>query len=77
MSLLEDIDQAVIETERKQDCPLCVYIRDQDDIYVKDALARAAAGRIGRDKLVAILQKLETGIGKRTVTRHRQEGHTP
>ena len=77
MSLLDDLNQAESETTIGKTCSLCEYILGQEDEDTKAGLTRAAAGTIGRDKLIAILKNHETGIGHRTVTRHRTEGHTP
>lgn len=72
MSLLEDLKAALPGPS----CTLCAYINDQDG-ELKEALTSAAAGTIGRDKLVAILKRNGTGIGRRTLERHRREGHQP
>jgi len=75
MSLLDDLKAAQAETNGDKPCPLCLLIDSEQDEETKQWLTGAAAGNIGRDKLVAVLAKHQTGIGKRTVTRHRQEGH--
>lgn len=75
MSLLDDINQAEAETSIGKGCPLCEYIASVPDAETQEALRGAAAGTIGRDKLIAILAKHETGIGRRTVERHRTERH--
>jgi hypothetical protein len=76
VSLLEDLRQAEVETARAQPCPLCEYIGTLDGV-VKSALRDAAAGTIGIKKLESIMQAHETGIGRRTIIRHRQETHQP
>lgn len=75
MSLLDDINEAEAETSIGKGCPLCEYIESIEEPETQEALRGAAAGTIGRDKLVAILAKHGTGIGRRTVERHRTEGH--
>lgn len=78
MSLLEDLKAARVESNHGRVCPLCEYIATIDDDETREALIEASApGNIGRDKLVAVLAKNKTGIGHRTIRRHRQEGHTP
>jgi len=79
MSLLDDLKTAKAETDGdvRRQCQLCLFVQAEQDDETKQWLASAAAGSIGRDKFVAILQKHNTGIGKRTVARHRQEGHQP
>lgn len=76
-SLLDDLAKARRETDINAGCPLCSYIRETEDEPTKRLLTEAAAGSIGRDKLVAILRAHETGMGRRTVERHRREEHTP
>lgn len=79
MTLYDDLQQAERETagERARTCPLCEYIQSLDPGPTQIALMSAAAGTIGIRKLEAIMQKHETGVGRRTITRHRKEGHTP
>lgn len=76
MGLLEDLDQAKLAAAHITPCPLCDYINDQD-VYTKAALKEAAGGTIGVNKLAAILRQYDTGIGRRTIERHRREEHTP
>ena len=77
MALLDDLNDALDERAKFDGCTLCILIRKQADGTTKQALTEAAAGTIGRDKLLAILRKHNTGIGNRTVERHRREEHTP
>jgi len=80
MSLLEDLREAEGALTRAgltDTCLLCEYIRATEDEETREALTACAAGTIGRDKLAAILKRQATGIGKRTIIRHREEGHTP
>lgn len=77
MSLLEDLQRGEVESARALPCPLCEYIRATEDEVTREALASAAAGSIGIQKLTAILFKHGTGIGRRTVERHRNERHEP
>jgi hypothetical protein len=73
--LLTDLEQGEREANIDGACPLCEYIASQDDPDTKAVLTRAAAGTIGRDKLAAILKAHGTGIGQRTIRRHRSERH--
>jgi hypothetical protein len=77
MTLLDDIEQAEETTTIGKGCGLCEYILAQEDKETQARLRSAAGGTIGRDKMIAILKKHDTGIGRRTVERHREEGHTP
>lgn len=77
MSLLDDLMQGRAETARALPCPLCEYIRAQEDEDTRRALEGAAAGTIGLKKLAAILRQHDTGIGRRTLERHRREEHKP
>lgn len=76
MSLLEDLERGAAETAKVLPCPLCEYINTQDGA-TREALVAASAGTIGVRKLTAILQQHETGVGQRTIVRHRREEHTP
>jgi hypothetical protein len=71
MTLLDDLRGA---TEGPQ-CPLCVLIRDTEDEETREELSAAAAGTMGTRKLAEILRQHHTGIGRRTVIRHRNERH--
>ncbi len=75
--LLADLQDAAHEREKRVGCPLCILIRDTADATTKQALTEAAAGTIGRDKLAKILRDNDTGVGGRTIDRHRREEHTP
>jgi hypothetical protein len=48
-----------------------------EDEETREYLIAAFAGSIGINKLAAIMQRNETGVGHRTITRHRKEGHNP
>ena len=73
MSLLTDLTDAT----RPKTCPLCAYIHALPDGATRSALAKASAGTIGIQRLSKIMQKNQTGIGRRTIERHRSEGHQP
>ncbi len=75
MTLLDDIKAGEAVTAGERECPLCTYIEGVVDHATADALTRAAAGTMGIKRLAAVLAKHETGIGRRTITRHRDEGH--
>lgn len=75
MSLLDDLRQAEAESKGDLPCPLCEYIEGTADDTTRSALRAAAAGTMGLRKLEAIMQKYETGIGRRTIARHRTERH--
>ena len=77
MSLLEDLQQATKEAAGDLPCSLCEYIATIEDPEVKELLTEGAAGKIGIHKLGAILFSHQTGIGERTIKRHRREGHQP
>lgn len=76
MSLLEDLIAGKRKTDRIQDCSLCEYIAEVPDANTKQALSEAAAGKIGLNKLAEILRVHQTGVGRRTIERHRREEHT-
>lgn len=73
MNLLDDLRAAM----PGPDCTLCAFIQSIEDEETKQALNVAAEGMIGRDTLAKILRSHGTGIGSRTIVRHRQEGHKP
>lgn len=73
--LLIDLLTAERESAGELDCPLCVFINGLDDERTRAAMSAAAAGSIGLNKLAAVLKKHETGIGRRTIVRHRREDH--
>ena len=73
--LLADLERGELEANIDGTCPLCAFIAKQEDSDTKEVLTRAAAGTIGRDKLAAILKAHGTGIGQRTIRRHRSERH--
>jgi hypothetical protein len=75
MSLLEDLQKAEEISAKKAGCPLCILINQIDDEETKEALTRSAAGTIGVNVLTRILSG--TGVGNRTIKRHRDEEHTP
>jgi hypothetical protein len=77
MSLLEDLREAdrARNLQHTGLCPLCEYLKTIEDPETKQELIEAAAGKIGRDKLAAILRKYNTGVGQKTIRRHRTEGH--
>lgn len=77
MSLLDELLTAEVTSAKKAGCPLCMYINGIDDEETKVALTRAAAGTIGLNVLTRILSNSNTGIGNRTIKRHREEEHTP
>lgn len=77
MSLLDDLKDAHSKSPLNRSCPLCELIQTTEDDETREFLLRAAAGSIGRDSLCAVLRKNKTGIGHRTVERHRNERHEP
>ena len=77
MSLLDDLRRAQRETDGEAPCGLCEYIRAILDEETRVAMSAAAGGSIGIRKLEGILQAHETGIGRRTIVRHRNERHEP
>lgn len=76
-----DLGLALADAEREarhgKVCPLCEYIEKMPEGTVRETLTRAAAGTIGRDKLVAIMRAHGIPAGRRTLERHRREEHTP
>lgn len=74
--LLADLVAAERAAQGSTPCTLCEYINTQTGV-TRDALIAAAAGSIGERKLVSVLKKHETGIGRRTISRHREEEHKP
>jgi hypothetical protein len=76
MSMLEDIWDEERKERGERECPLCRLIKDTEE-PLKSTLHAAAAGTLSKEAFVRIMQKHETGVGRRTVERHRQEGHQP
>lgn len=58
-------------------CQACDAIRDASTSERKEALQSALAGKIGADKLSAILKGQGINVGRRHIRRHREEGHRP
>lgn len=56
-------------------CAVCNALATMSD-PVKLAVESALAGTIGRDKLVTILTNHGYAVGRRSIERHRQEGHS-
>ena len=84
MSLHDDLEQAeryATAGWQRPPCPACVAISEASE-EDKTALTRAFAGSIGINRLVDILATNGVtvngaAIGRRTITRHREEEHTP
>lgn len=55
-------------------CPVCRALESMDD-RVAEAVREALGGTIGRDRLVKILVAHGYDVGRRSLERHRQEGH--
>lgn len=80
MSLLDDLTRAEHETKtggRWMSCSLCDLIRATEDEDTREALKAAAAGKIGIRKLYGVLHANGTGVGQKTIVRHRREEHAP
>lgn len=75
MSLIEDLAKAEDENTVRRPCQMCSAIDAEPDDVTRVALIRAAAGSIGRDKLVLILRQHGLTVGRRAIERHRTEGH--
>lgn len=75
MTLVEDLAQAEHENTQARDCLMCSTIEGLSDDVTRVALTRAAAGTIGRDKLVRILRQNGLPASRRAIERHRTEGH--
>ena len=75
MSLLDDLKAAERASALTAGCPMCIYINEVEDPETKEVLTRSAAGTIGINVLVQVLKG--SGIGNRTIKRHRDEEHTP
>lgn len=73
MTLMDDLNTA---TSKARICPLCRLIERSDE-PLRSSLRDAAAGTLGIAPFVRIMQKHETGVGRRTVEVHREEGHQP
>ena len=77
MSLLTDIE----DEERKAaigqagECALCILIAEQTTEKAMNLMRDAASGKLSLRALTRVLAKNNTGIGRRTVERHRREGH--
>lgn len=56
-------------------CAMCNALAKMED-PVKEAVEAALTGTIGRDKLVTILRSHGYDVGRRSLERHRQEGHS-
>lgn len=76
MSLLEDLQRGEAEASGELPCTLCEYINTLSG-EPREALLAASGGTIGIRKLTAIMQRHDTGVGQRTIARHRSERHTP
>lgn len=80
MTDVDAMTQDIWDAERKERgaraCPLCEYIAATEE-PLRSTLQAAAAGTLSSEAFVRIMQKHETGIGRRTLARHRQEGHQP
>lgn len=76
MSMLDDIRSEESRERGVRECPLCQLIRDTEE-PLKSSLQAAAAGTLSKEAFVRIMQKHQTGIGRRTVAHHREEGHRP
>ena len=77
MTLLDDLNEASGVTSKVPRCPLCDFINAQEDPDTRAALVGAAAGTIGVQKLARIMRDHASGVGRRTIERHRTEEHTP
>jgi hypothetical protein len=75
MSLIEDLNKAEQENTVMRPCQMCAAIEGVSDDVTRVALTRAAAGTIGRDKLVRILRQNGLPASRRAIERHRTEGH--
>lgn len=75
MSLLTDLRDAEKAASGDRPCPLCEYIAGLAEGPTRDALVAASSGTIGIRKLEAIFQSHEIPVGRRTITRHRNERH--
>lgn len=75
MSMLDDLLEAERVSALTRGCSLCIYINSIEDPETKEALTRASAGTIGVSVLTRILKG--TGVGNRTIQRHKDEEHTP
>jgi hypothetical protein len=80
--MTDELLDALAEAERASalftsggSCQACDAIQAATSPERKEALTRALAGTIGRDKLVPILQAQGINVGKRHLVRHRQEKH--
>jgi hypothetical protein len=76
VSLLDDLKAGEAAAAGARPCPLCDLIRSSTG-ELEAALRATAGGTMGTAKLASILRANETGIGRRTVIRHRSEEHTP
>ena len=75
-NLLQDLITEEFRSKDPHPCPLCDLIRNSD-IHTGARLRDAASGTLSERALVRVLTKNKTGIGRRTVARHRAEEHTP
>lgn len=74
-ALLADLAAAETENTQGRPCQTCEALAKMSD-PVREAVKVGLAGTIGRDKLVTILNRHGYTVGRRSVERHRQEGHT-
>lgn len=76
-ALLQDLQHAQDETAGIRPCPACEYVRSLAPGALRDTLESALRGTIGIRKLEHIFQEHKIPVGRRTITRHRNEEHTP
>jgi hypothetical protein len=74
-SLLADLAIAANANIQARPCQMCEALGEMSD-PVRGAVKSALGGTIGRDKLVTILTNHGYAVGRRSIERHRQEGHS-
>lgn len=57
-------------------CAACEHLATLAAGPERDALRDALAGTIGVNKLAAILRAHDIPVGRRSIERHRKEGHS-
>jgi hypothetical protein len=74
-AILADLAVAANANIQARPCQMCEALAEMSD-PVRGAVKSALGGTIGRDKLVTILTNHGYAVGRRSIERHRQEGHS-
>lgn len=77
MGLLDDIKAEVqMDGKRPIPCPTCDAVRAAAPAE-QEALRDAVAGMLSERAVLRLSKKHGLGIGRKSLIRHREEGHAP